>query len=214
MNSIELILRLIEVKASHYWGSSFTYAQTYPEENYRGTPSAFAREEIYDAKCEALREIVEEIRRGLPDAASESRTSHEKSPDRRFVFITEMAGTMTASVKNTYPELQDARDRFDRDHEDYFEDNSNCKSAWEHVVINPRRNIPRQEALSTGVLDVRLVLIMDVDGDLDAVICDTEAELQRQIAAFEDEYRERIKRQDAVWSSHEIVIPPRPEAAS
>lgn len=210
MNNIELILRLIEVKASHYWGSSFTYAQTYSEETYQGTPSALAREEIYDAKCDALREIVREIREGMIDTASRTRSPRRKSPDDRWLFITEMAGTMTASMKNTHAELKDARDRFERDHAAYFEDNANAKCAWTGVVVTPRSSIARQDALSNGVLDVRLVLITDVGGDLSALICDTEAELKLQIAEFEEDYHDRIKSQDAVWTSHEIVIPPRP----
>ena len=208
MNDAELILRLIEVKASHYWGSSFTYGQTHFEECYKGTPSALAREEIYDAKCDALREIVQEIRRGMSCTRSDACALTARSPDTRYVFITEMAGTMTATIMSTSAELDDAQDRFARDHADYFEENGNATSAYNTVVITPRGDIPTHEALSTGVLDVRFVLITDVDRDFNAIICDTEAELKREVEAFKREYAEWIKTQDAVWSSHEIVIPP------
>ena len=209
MSNVELILRLVEVKAGHYSGSSFTYAQAFGEENFEGTTSALAREEIYDAKSEALMEIVDEIRQCIISTASEARADGAGSPDQRWAFITEMAGTMTASIKNTYDEIKDARDRFDRDHADYFEENGNAKCAYNLVIINPRRRIPNNNALSTGVLDVRLVLITDLDGELTAIICDTEADLKRQIEEFEEEYRYEIKSRAAVWSSHEVMIPPK-----
>jgi len=212
MNDVDLLLRLLEVRASHLSGCSFMYAQVWNGDDNTDTPSAPAREDLYDAQAAALRDFAAEIRAGLLVDAKSINEPAELKKDNRYLFIQEMAGAMTATVHNTWQEIEERESRYDAEHKAYFEGNGNGVRHRDIAVITPRKEALGKGAAASSVLDVRWVMITDVDREFCAAIYDTEEELQRASDEFELEYAESIKSRDAVWTWHELLIPPRSEA--
>ncbi len=208
MSDIDLILELLEVRARHLSGSAFMYAQVHDLDDYTDTPSAPAREDLYEAQATALRDFAAEIKAGMATSVGvEKAPSGQK--DTCELFIQEMAGTMTATAYRSWVDLKAREARFAAEHEAYFESNGNGVYHTVLANITPRKSGASDTGADTK-LDVRWVFITDVNRSFDAVICDTQDELQSARDEFKREHKDWIKSQDAVCTSHEILIPPKP----
>lgn len=208
MSDVEHILEQLELRAAHLSGSSFMYAQTHYLEEYTDTPGAPARTDLYEAQADALREFAADLKAAIVSNTGTAPATCEQEKDVRYLFIQEMAGTMTVSVHNSWAELEAREARFDAEHEAYFENNGNGVRRHSIVNISPRNIDTAPDAVETA-LDVRWVFITEIDRNFEAVIYETKAELDRAAAAFGEEYGDSIASQNTVWGAHKILIPPR-----
>ncbi|MEO9132011.1 MAG: hypothetical protein ABI240_12475 [Sphingomonas sp.] len=208
MNDVELILELLEVRARHLSASAFMYSSVHELDNYTDTPSAPARIDLYDAQAAVLCDFAAEIRAGMATNAATTEGPIEQRSEARYLFIQEMGGTMTATAHTSWEECKARDARYEAEHEAYFENCSNGVSHKVVVNITPKKLASASGAAADLVLDVRWVLITDVDSLFRAEIYDTEEELRRAEDAFKSEYEDWIESDDAVWTSHKILIPP------
>ena len=191
LGDAEGIIELLRVRAAHCDACAFGYMQEADDQ----------KEAEYQLRADLLNEIASELSHALRPAPTAPPRAASK--DERCVLITEMTGTLTATIV--------APGDFDRTVERYEATHQSLlgpHTKWDTCYVDVPPAAPRRDG---GVprLDIRYVFIEMIDDmPVNASIHATEAEAAQREAEFREEHADEFARNEVFIGLHEILIPP------